>query len=211
MARSNAARLGVRVERWRLAVPALALLAVLGLAGASSRSSSSSGTATANKVAAEIHDIASRFEWPLLPDFLVDASWTESRWNPAAQNAAGRAGAFQLLASSALVDDLASFTRSDLFDLPFAVVAAADYTQRLRKYRGSRPESALTGLDLRRGWAYPTLVDDYAESEQRSRDVRARLAQAERATGLRVADRLMFPAGWKWIGVPAALHRAGVA
>ena len=198
------------MSRRSLLLPAAGLVLLLGLAGgASAAPRPSNKVGSRDAVAAQIRSAASELSWPALPDFLTAAGYTESRFNPALTNASGRRGVFQLDPDSALLYDLAGVDPALLYDVNFAVVAAAYYTVRLAKYRGPKRLDELTGLDLRRGWAYPSLVDDYDEKEQRSREVRARLEQAEQATGVRVADRLMFPPGWSWIGVPEALRRVG--
>lgn len=162
----------------------------------------------------EIRELADKLGWPGLADFLVVVAWGESRFNPNAANPEGGSngarGWFQIRPRSGLVGPLEGADPDLLFDKRIAVAVAADYAWRLHKYRGPR---AMVGVDwgaIRRGWAYPRLVDDYEWSEPRSQAVRRRLEEAQRATGITVMGRRAFPDGYQWPGLAWALERLGV-
>jgi soluble lytic murein transglycosylase-like protein len=153
--------------------------------------------------------VADAAKWPELPKFLAAVSWTESRWHADARSSAGAIGLFQLKPASA---NLAAIGQpaSVLTDPRWNTVLYVWYLARLRNYAAGG--QVIDWLALRRGGAYPKLVADTGELEQRSRDVRSRLEQALAHIGLPIEfeHEPAFPEGWTWPGLPPLLAAAGL-
>lgn len=131
--------------------------------------------------------LADELGWPGLPQFMIAQAWAESRYKRNARNPEDSAnaarGVFQIRPKSAWfgADDPIEANPDLLYNLPTSVAMNAWYLHRLHKYG---PDAQIDWLAERRGTAFPSLVDDFAETKQRSIDVRRRLKKALRAVGL---------------------------
>lgn len=143
--------------------------------------------------------------WSGLTEFLMAVAWYESRGDSSAinnpQDPNSAAGWFQLRPQSAMAD------RGDVLDEGTSVALAADYAQRLRKWSSTEPD----WLALRRGWAYPRLVDDTGEADARSKKVRENFVKALDAVGVprSFMYRNAFPSGFSWPGREELLSQMG--
>lgn len=160
-----------------------------------------------------IRALASRLEtlynWPGLADFLVAVAYNESLGDPRAlDRIGGSMGWFQLRPASAN-DPRVSEDPELLFDERWAVVTAADYAWRLRRYAapGQRPN----WLAIRRGWKYPALVRDVDElmmvrGTSPSKGIRLRFIRALESTGIPVSfmQEAAFQSNTRWPGINAA-------
>ncbi len=146
---------------------------------------------------------------PGLADFLTAVAYTESRFDTNAANSLGFRGLFQMNTNTSRVAD-AGGKPDDLFNPRWSIALVAWFFSRLRNY--ARPGQTIDWLAVRRGMAYPTLVDDVEEQDQRSREVRGRLEEGLRAVKLPQSfmRRAAFPAGYNWPGIAAALKAVGV-
>jgi hypothetical protein len=151
--------------------------------------------------------VASLIHQPGLPRMLAAVAYTESRFRTDIVNDAGMVGIYQLHPGSMRLDD-AGVTRSALFDPRVSSAIIAWYYERLRPY--AKAGQTIDWLALRRGSAYPNLVADTDESEQRSIDVRQRFATALDATGTprSFMHEAAFPPGYHWPGIGAVLNAA---
>jgi hypothetical protein len=158
-------------------------------------------------LAAPIERIA---HWPGLGDFLVANAWTESRGNSRAQNgSSGAVGWFQGFPSTLRADDLGIGRAQILADENLQVALQAWYAYRLRPY--ARSGQVIDWSAIRRGEAYPSLVDDTALTQQRSRDVQRRFEEGVDKAGLPAAfaHYPAFPPGFAWPGIDAVLGAVG--
>jgi len=140
----------------------------------------------------EIRQLAGRLEergiLVGLGDFLVAVAYWESRGNPRACNwkegcAPNSArGWFQIRPKTAKTEA----HPNKLFQKGFSVAAAADLVRRLMPYAKEEPP---TWVAIRRGWAMPSLVDDFTYQNSRSIDVLDNLETSL----LRTGQALDFP------------------
>jgi hypothetical protein len=161
---------------------------------------------------AEIRSLALTLEnnahWPNLGNFLAATAWTESRGNEQAGSSANNndaRGWFGLRPASAMTQSYGFADPNILKRGEYAVVFAADYIDRLRKYKSAY--QTIDWLAIRRGFAYPDLVDDVYENDDRSRDVHARFSEGVKNVGLPSYFMTMpaFPTGYSWPGFAATL------
>jgi hypothetical protein len=131
--------------------------------------------------------LADELGWPGLPQFMLAQAWAESRYkrtarNPEASWNAAR-GVFQIRPTGAMLGtgDPIEQNPDLLYDIATSVALDAWYLHRLHKWAQT---DQIDWLAERRGTAYPRLVKDFAETHQRSIDVRRRLEKALRAVGL---------------------------
>lgn len=154
------------------------------------------------------------YNWPGLSDFLVAVAYNESLGDPRAlDRTGGSRGWFQLRPTSA-GDSRVEENPELLFDERWAVVTAADYAWRLRRYAapGQRPD----WLAIRRGWKYPALVKDVDElamirGSTPSAGIRLRFLRALNNTDIPVSfmQEPAFQSNTKWPGIDAALTALG--
>lgn len=163
--------------------------------------------ATVRALAAPVANLIGQ---PGLPTMAAAVGYTESRYKTNLRNDSGMLGIFQEHPDSMRVDDL-GLPSSVLFDPRYATALLAWYYKRLRPY--ARAGQTIDWLALRRGGAYPDLVDDVEETKQRSREVRERFEDALDAIGVprSFMYQAAFPSGYHWPGINAVLGALGVS
>lgn len=131
---------------------------------------------------------------PGLHKYLAAIAWKESRYNPFVQNGNERnsaRGLMQLRADSAFrktngLEHLRSKPKL-LLDPRWNLAMSIDYAARgieRAVQEGGRPD----WYAVRRWWGIPSLVHDYAETNERSQKVRRELPEFYRAAGLDPID-----------------------
>lgn len=195
--------------RW-LAVPIMSGAALM-LTGRSSHASAKLETpSSAKELRALVLPVEQRIGQHRLADFLSAVAFTESRFDPLVQNASGRRGLFQMTGSAANLDEL-GVGPDVLFNKRWSIALIAWYIQRLRNY--GKPGQIIDYLAIRRGMAYPNLVSDVGNNEQRSREVRSRFSAALKHVGLPQSFMQVpaFPSSYNWPGIDAVIASAGVS
>lgn len=143
--------------------------------------------------------------WPGLGDYLAGIAYTESRGNAQAGKDSGNAarGWFGIRPVSGRVGDL-GLSGDALKNERYAVALAAWYAHRLRPYASSG--QSIDWLAIRRGWAYPHLVDNVDHPGFLSQLQRG-LSNAGSDPSL--AHRRAFPPGYQWPGIDTVLALVG--
>jgi len=196
-------------SRW-LAAGALVGAAML-LRSSSAVGSTSPGRTVLNATSLRLmaRPVERLLRQPGLADFLAATAYTESRFNTRATNHLGFRGLFQMTASTSRVADAGGDANS-LYSPRWSIALVAWYISRLRSYAAHG--QVIDWLAVRRGMAYPYLVADVGEHEERSRAVRDRFEQGLRAVGLHLsfAHQRAFPPGYNWPGIAAVMSAVGV-
>lgn len=203
--------------RW-LAIPILTGAAMLLTSGGSVRAQSSPMPQNAAAIRALVLPVEKKIGQRGLADFLTATAWTESNFNPNAENDIGYKGLFQMSDNSSMVDDL-GVSGDVLFNPRWSIALISWYIERLRKY--AEPGQVIDWLAVRRGMAYPHLVSDVQENKpakpgavpgQRSREVRERLESGLDYVGLprSFMYKPAFASGYKWPGIQAVLSSVGI-
>lgn len=145
--------------------------------------------------------LAKKLNMPGLPEFLIATAWIESRGNPYAGSDAGNdaRGWFGMRPKSARVSDI-GLSPDALKDEELAVALAAWYIERLRPYAASGQE--IDWIALRRGWAYPHLVDDVNNPGYKAQFDKG-LAAASQPTSF--MNKRAFLKDYSWPGIEQVL------
>jgi len=161
-------------------------------------------------------------------DFCVAVSYAESRFNRFARNttegdnpnaASGIVGArpksaFPVAKNKGDWGTHPQDNPDSLFDIRVSVAQAAHYYHRCRFYAKRQKISDFTMLSIRRCWAYPSIADDFDETEKpRSAKVRERFEVAIEAVGLPPSflNKKAFPLGYNWPGYLAVYAAVGLS
>lgn len=155
----------------------------------------------------QIRSIAAPLEqfahWPNLGNYLAAISYIESRGNPKAGSSAydnAARGWFGMRPESAKTAKYGFSDPNILKDPVHAVVFAADYAKRLIPFAAEG--QMIDWLAIRRGWAYPSKVDDVNDPGYKDQ-----LATGLSKVGLPREFMYLpaFPPGFQWPGFHAAL------